>query len=98
VGHFLSSKNWGSTSATPLYSARQYVFITVYLEIEITTHQCEILSFCPTVEKVPKRMNINENYITKISMHKHLRYLNFDNCLIDFFHQKSEQWVRKQGI
>jgi hypothetical protein len=44
-----------------MYSARQYVFITVYLEIDITTHQCEILSFCTKVEKVPKRMNINEH-------------------------------------
>jgi hypothetical protein len=29
---------------------------------------------------------------------RHLRYLNFDNCLINFFIKKSEQWVRKQGI
>jgi hypothetical protein len=31
------------------------------MEIDITIHPCEILSFSPKVEKVPKRMNINEN-------------------------------------
>jgi hypothetical protein len=43
-----------------VYSARKLVFIKVYMEIDITIHPCEILSFFPKVEKFPKRMNINE--------------------------------------
>jgi hypothetical protein len=43
------------------YSAREYVFIEFYMEIDITTHPCGILSVCPKVEKFPKRMNTNEN-------------------------------------
>jgi hypothetical protein len=31
------------------------------MEIDITIHPREILSFSSKVEKVPKRMNINEN-------------------------------------
>jgi hypothetical protein len=58
------------------------------MEIDITIHPRETLSFSSKVEKVPKRMNINENK-TKSSicdgLKKNLRYLNFDNCLINFF-------------